>query len=121
MGLLLRWRFLRVALLPQRAQAMHVLDGRLVPGLLLPQCLVDLGFPPLVLIESGFGYFAIFCAHQVLPVGDANITRWVPKGSRVWGPLVAAARLETPRWRLSRPPRVPVVMLCRETGGREAG
>ena len=55
---------LRVALQPQRSQAVHIFDHRLLPGMLLLEGILNLRLPTLVLIEYGFGHFAMFCAHH---------------------------------------------------------
>jgi hypothetical protein len=36
---------------------------------------VYLGLPPLVFGKCGFDYFAVFCAHVILPNGDGTTTR----------------------------------------------
>jgi len=51
---------------------MHVLDRRVVPGLLLAQRDSDFRLPALIFLKCGFGDFAGFFAHQILPAGIFN-------------------------------------------------
>ena len=67
-------RSLRVALKPKQTQAVHVLDRRFVLCVFLLEGAVYLGISALVLVECGFGYFAIFGAHHILPVEGYIIT-----------------------------------------------
>jgi hypothetical protein len=65
---------LRFLLQPERPQPVHVLDRGVVPGVLLAQRDGDLRLPALVFLKCGFGDFAGFGAHQILPVRDMKRT-----------------------------------------------
>jgi hypothetical protein len=62
-GLVRLWG-LRVALQPERSQAVHIFDHRLVPSMLFLEGILNLRLATLVFIEYRFGYFAVFCAHH---------------------------------------------------------
>jgi hypothetical protein len=68
-----------LALQPKRSQAIHVFNSRFPPRTLLLESHVYFGFPTLIFIKRGFGHFAVFCVHDILPGG---VTRQRPRLTR---------------------------------------
>jgi hypothetical protein len=69
---LVRLSGLRVALQPQRSQAVHIFDRRIVLGMLLLKGVLDLRLTAFVFIENRFGYFVGLCAHQGCCSGETT-------------------------------------------------